>query len=180
MNSYVALLRGINVGGRNSLPMKVLVSILEEMDAQNVQTYIQSGNIVFQSSKTGIQRIAEDLGNAIESTRGFRPGIQIWSREDFLHVKKGNPYPQTEEDRKSVHLFYLESEPVNPDFEKLEKLCAETEKFELKGKALYLFAPEGIGKSKFAARVEAALGVSATARNWRTVTKLADMISEQR
>ena len=90
-----------------------------------------------------------------------------------------NPYPEAETEPKSLHLYFLAAEPENPDLTKLHSLKTDTERFSLQGKVFYLHTPAGIGRSKMAAGVEKALGVPATARNWRTVNKIMAMTAKK-
>lgn len=88
----------------------------------------------------------------------------------------GNPYPEAEAEPKSLHLFFLDEAPQHPDLKSLEAIKTDSEHFKLAGKVFYLHTPEGFGLSKLAARVEKLLGVAASARNWNTVCKLAEMV----
>ena len=97
------------------------------------------------------------------------------TRSDLERAAKDNPFPEAEDNPKSLHLFFLTEPPKKPDLKSLEALKAKSERFTLKGKVLYLHTPDGFGTSKLAARVERLLGVEATARNWRTVTTLLEM-----
>lgn len=178
MKTFIALLRGINVGGKNILPMKELRSILENLGLENVQTYIQSGNVVFESDKKDLNNLSDSLGRAIKKSHGFEPNVMILSREDFRQAMQQNPFPEAETNPKTLHLSFLKEAPLNPDLIGLDSVKAESENFKLKGKVFYLHAPEGIGRSKLAAKAEKLLGVSATARNWRTVSKIAEMMNQ--
>ena len=89
-----------------------------------------------------------------------------------------NPFPQAESNPKTLHLYFLADLPEAPDLEALDALKRDTERYTLAGKLFYLYAPEGIGRSKLAARVEKSLGVAATARNWRSVSKIMAMAKE--
>jgi uncharacterized protein (DUF1697 family) len=89
-----------------------------------------------------------------------------------------NPYPEADEEPKSVHLYFLAGDPAEADIAGLEAVRAPAERFHLEGGVFYLHAPDGVGRSKLAAKAERLLGVSATARNWRTVTKLREMVEE--
>ncbi len=176
MKSQIALLRGINVGGKNVLPMKELVGIFRAMGCDKIRTYIQSGNVVFTSGRTWGAQEAETIREAIFDAKGFSPHVLILG-EDAWHAATGNnPFPTTE--GKALHCFFLDSKPEQPDLERLAGLRKETERFTLAGNIFYLFAPEGVGRSKLAAAAEAALGVPATARNWNTVMKLAAMLED--
>lgn len=176
MKKQIALLRGINVGGRNKLPMKELKAELAKLGLQNVQTYIQSGNVVFESSNEDIETIATQIGAAIEQSHGFLPKVMVIDEAGWQTAVSQNPFPQATAEPKTLHLCFLQSPPNNPNFDELNTLKKENEQFELIGSVFYLHAPDGIGRSKLAERVERLLGVPATARNWRTVSKITDML----
>jgi uncharacterized protein (DUF1697 family) len=175
MNSYVALVRGINVGGRNSLPMKELIAALEAIGCSNVKTYIQSGNAVFHSTSPAA-RLAEEIAAEILRRRGFRPHVLVLAQSEFERVIDNNPFPEGESDPKALHLGFLDSVPSSPDLQGLQAVRAASEKFELIGRVFYVLAPEGVGRSKLAAQSEKALGVHMTDRNWKTVGKILSML----
>jgi len=168
MKTYILLFRGINVGGRNILPMKDLAVLLEENGFEQVKTYIQSGNVILKGKKRPGDRIRSE----IESRSGFKPEIMILELSDFEAAVKNNPYSSVE--GKAIHFYFSEKAP-KPDIDKLSALATDTERFELKGKVFYLFAPDGIGRSKLVANLEKCLGVSATGRNLNTINKLLKM-----
>lgn len=172
MEWYVALLRGINVGGHNSLTMDELSSILEEIGLLNISTYIQSGNVLFQSEASDLHDLARKVSAAIEKAKGFAPNVHIMPFQRFKSAAKDNPFPDAEEEPSRLHLAFMEGVPAEPDLDQLEAVKTENERFELIEDVLYLHAPDGIGRSKLVAKLEKALGVSTTMRNWRTVTKL--------
>lgn len=178
MNTYIALLRGINVGGNNILPMRDLVNLLERLGLKQVKTYIQSGNAVFQSDRPDAADLAQEISAAIEKTRGFAPQVLLLNIQTFQQAVASNPFPAGEADPKTLHLYFLSAIPPNPDFNLLNRLKADSEQFKLINKVFYLHAPEGIGRSKLAANVEQALGVAVTARNWRTVSRVMSIISQ--
>jgi uncharacterized protein (DUF1697 family) len=178
MKKYIALFRGINIGGHHLLPMKELKTILEKHGAQNVRTYIQSGNAVFQHKAAGAAAFADKIGDAIQRSRGFRPYILLTDASALEKAIAENPFPEAEKDPKSLHVFFLASAPRKPDLDLLASIKTHTERFILKGAAFYLHAPEGVGRSKLPACVEKALGVAATARNWRTVCEIRNMAKE--
>jgi uncharacterized protein (DUF1697 family) len=174
LNTYIALIRGINVGGRNSLPMKELVAIFYSLGYENVQTYIQSGNIVFQSRNKLTYKASESIGKAILEIKGFEPSVMIVSEDGLRSAIEGNPFPTDE--GKALHFSFFELYPEEADVERLSALKADSEEWKLGESAFYLLAPDGIGRSKLAAIAEKALGVPVTGRNWNTVNKLAEMI----
>lgn len=175
MNTYVALFRGINVGGNCSLPMKELVAILEEIDARKVRTYLQSGNAVFESAEKNLARISKQLSTEIMKCHGFAPHVLILTPEALAKAIAENPFPEAVADPGSLHLGFLATHPKNPDLNKLSSLRKESERFHLTESVFYLHAPEGVGRSKLAASSEKLLGVPMTDRNWRTVCKVMDM-----
>jgi uncharacterized protein (DUF1697 family) len=179
MDTWILLLRGINVGGRNILPMKELVRDLESLQLTNIKTYIQSGNVVFQASKKLSTSFAAKIAKKIESRHGFKPYILLLSAEQLEHAAAANPFPETEAEPKTLHLSFLDSVPSAPNLDSLAAAKAPSEQFHLKDTVFYLHAPDGIGRSKLAAKVEKCLGVPATARNWRTVQKLRQMASTE-
>ncbi|MEZ4593601.1 MAG: DUF1697 domain-containing protein [Chloroflexota bacterium] len=175
METIIILLRGINVGGHSKLPMKELKALLARLGLSDVQTYIQSGNVVCRSERTDLPALAQEISVAIGESHGFAPKIMLLGLADLVTAVSQTPYPTTDEQHKTLHFYFLESAPPNPDLASLEALKSETEQFALIDAVFYLHAPDGIGRSKLAAKVERALGVAATARNWRTVSTLLEM-----
>lgn len=178
MNTYIALFRGINVGGKNSLPMKELVVLLEDIGVRKIKTYIQSGNAVFQSAEKNFSQLSERLAAEIKKRHGFEPHVLILGLDAIERAMAENPFPEAEADPSSLHLGFLASTPKSPDLKKLDSLRKESERFHLSDRVFYLHAPEGVGRSKLAASTEKLLGVPATDRNWRTVCKIREMASE--
>jgi uncharacterized protein (DUF1697 family) len=170
MTVYIALLRGINVGGKHKLPMKALVSLMEQNGFARVRSYIQSGNVVFHSSS----RPDETLGTLIEQEFGFRPAVFLLTAAELGQAVERNPYSPKE--GKHLHLFFCDRTPDSPDTGYLDSLKAPTEEYRLVGKVLYLHAPDGIGRSKLAEKLGKAFpGVNMTARNLNTVRKLVEI-----
>ena len=178
MKTYIALLRGINVGGKSILPMKELVSLLEDLGAQNVKTYIQSGNAVFQSEETNASLLSSEISAAIKKRHGLEPRVLLLESGEMEKVIESNPFREAESEPKTLHVFFLASVPKDPDLDALESFKSDDERFALTGGALYLHAPDGIGRSKLAANAEKLLGVPVTARNWRTVCKVMAMAEQ--
>ncbi len=177
MNIYIGLLRGINVGGNNKLPMRELVAVLEGLGLQQVKTYIQSGNVVFQSERTDLAALSAEITAAIGQSHGFAPAILLLTIAELQQAMQDNPFPEGEADHKSLHLFFMDGVPVNPDLDALTALKAESERFALLDKVFYLHAPDGIGRSKLAEKFGRGWQVNITARNWRTVSTLLDLAS---
>ena len=175
VNTYVALLRGINVGGKTALPMKALAALLADLGCANVRTYIQSGNVVFQSAETDRVRLSREISAEIGRRHGFAPEVLLLRLDDLERAMAANPFPEAESAPTTLHLGFLASSPNNPDLKSLENLKSENERFHLVDDVFYLHAPDGVGRSKLAARAERLLGVAMTDRNWRTVSKIWEM-----
>lgn len=178
MKTYIALFRGINVGGNSLLPMKALKSLLENLGLQNVRTYIQSGNVVFQSEEQDTTQLSSTISAEVKRNHGFEPKVMLLQIEELEQAIAANPFREAEPEPKTLHVNFLASLPQNPDLKGLERYKAESERFELKGNVFYLHAPDGIGRSKLAANMERLLGVPMTGRNWRTVCEIMAMARE--
>jgi uncharacterized protein (DUF1697 family) len=178
MTIYISFLRGINVGGKHSLPMKELVALLEDIGCKNVKTYIQSGNAVFESSDKDLARFSKMIRAEIKKRRGFEPHILLLKFEDIKRAITENPFPEAESDPKTLHVGFLAASPQNPDLKKLERFKSKTERFRLVDNRFYLHAPDGVGRSKLAANAEKLLGVPMTDRNWSTVRKVWEMAKD--
>jgi len=178
MKTRVVLLRGINVGGKNPLRMKELAAILEELGAREVRTYIQSGNAVCLGPDGNAAALSRRIREAVSARRGFEPQVLVLPPEVIEQVVRENPFPEADGAPKTVHVGFLASVPENPDLQAIAALARDSESFHLTSTAFYLHAPEGIAKSKLAARAEKNLGVAMTLRNWRTVRALQDFVAE--
>ena len=175
MHTYIALFRGINVGGKNSLSMKELVSIFESLGASNVRTYIQSGNVVFQHARKDVSGLVKKIGIEVRDRYDFQPYVLVMDSPKIERAMKMNPFPEAEAEPHSLHLGFLACAPKKPDLKKLESLKKDSERFYLIDDIFYLHAPEGVGISKLAANSEKLLGVPMTDRNWNTVCRLKEM-----
>lgn len=178
MQKWIALFRGINVGGKNVLPMSELRSDLKGMGLENIRTYIQSGNVVFDSESKNVRALAQAITERIQRQRGFGPRVLIISRKDLQLAIKANPFPDAVSDPQSLHFFFLDDAPATPNLKALDEAKAPTEAYMIKGKLFFLHAPEGVGRSKLAASAEKYLGVAVTARNYRTVEKIAALAEQ--
>lgn len=178
METYVALFRGINVGGKGVLPMRVLVTILEDLGARRIKTYIQSGNAVFQVPKQDSSRLSSRISREIQKRRGFEPRVLLLEPDDIERTIHKNPFPEGATDPVTLHAGFLASAPQKPDLRALASLKTERERFQLIDTVFYLHAPDGVGRSKLAANAERLLGVPMTDRNWRTVCKIREMAKE--
>jgi len=172
MDTFIALLRGINVSGQKKIKMADLRKLLEQLGLQEVQTYIQSGNIVFRSALSAAA-LRQKITEAIADQYGFDVPVQVISADQWLEWADQNPYlPEQEEDLKLLHLTVLESDPgpLGPfSFE-------TTDQFQQHSRLIYLYCPNGYGRSKLTNNFwERKAKCAATTRNWKTVRKLAEM-----
>ncbi len=175
MNTIIALFGGINVGGKSTLPMRDLVTLFEELGCGNIRTYIQSGNVVFETNGKSREELAKRISEKVDDKFGFTPYILLLTAEELEQAMARNPFAQAVDTPQSLHLGFLASAPVNPDLARLERLKSESESYQLIGKVFYLYAPDGVGRSKLAAGAEHALGVPMTDRNWHTICKIAEI-----
>lgn len=176
MYTYIALLRGINIAGNNPLPMRDLVRLLESMGCQDVRTYIQSGNVVFRTRKGPARQLTEAISARIGKLYGFKPTVLLLSAAALKKAITHNPFSTA--DGRALHFLFLASRPKQPDLAGLMAIKSNTEQFKLVNKVFYLYAPDGVGRSKLVARIEPALGVPVTGRNWNTITKLMTMVEQ--
>ncbi len=175
-DTAIALLRGVNVGGRGILPMHALAALLEALGARQVRTYIQSGNAVFEPPTNALAPLARALSAAILEHHGFAPQVLLLHRAALDQAIAGNPFAAAAAQAPgSVHLGFLDAPPPRPDLAGLAALRKDSERFHLDAAVFYLHAPEGIGRSRLAAQAERLLGVPMTMRNWKTTCQLQAM-----
>ncbi|WP_445492635.1 DUF1697 domain-containing protein [Niallia sp. 03133] len=177
MTVYIALIRGINVGGHHIIKMKDLKTLLINKGLLEVTTYIQSGNILFQSEENAgyIQQLIED---EIKTFYGFSVTVVVRTLSEWEQIIQHCPYPvHSLAEGESVHLALLEKEPSNEAIQHLHAYVNELEACELHGKEIYLFLRRSFHKSKLAIQLQK-IGIPTTVRNWKTVAKLELMIRE--
>lgn len=171
----IALFRGINVGGKNTIAMKHLVELFQRLGCTDVRTYIQSGNVVFDCNEEVLVTLLNKVSEEISSAFGFKPFILLLAVEEIEKAIAQNPFPEAVNNPQSLHVGFLSAVPTTPNLVRLAKLKTNSEQFQLIGKVFYLFAPEGVGRSKLAAGAEKSIGVPMTDRNWKTVCKISAM-----
>jgi uncharacterized protein (DUF1697 family) len=182
--THVALLRGINLGRRNRVSMPDLRDVVASLGHDDVATYIQSGNVVFSSAVTDVEALAAEMEAAIAARLGIEPAVVVLSREELARVVARNPFGD-ETDPKRVHAIFFGDEP-RPDVvaaaAEAERRAAEKggrDRLRGGGRVLYLWTPDGYGRSHLAAELSRLARRSewpGTARNWATVTRLLEML----
>ena len=170
---YVALLRGINVGGKTMVPMAALRDACASVGCEDVETYIQSGNVVLSSTLTE-KKLQAALEAAIAAEFGFGPAVMIRTAEEMAAVLDGHPYPGADET--SVHVGFLHSPPAAPAARCLAAIDGGAEQVTVVGRDLYLHLPNGMGRANLPTQIDRCLRpAQVTVRNWRTVTKLVEL-----
>ncbi|MET9574650.1 DUF1697 domain-containing protein [Streptomyces sp. DT199] len=176
--TYAALLRGINVGGSRKVPMADLRTLLADLGLDDVRTYLQSGQAVFASGHGDEESLAGEIARAIEKRFGFGVDVIVRDHAYLRAIADACPFPAADLEPKQLHVTYF-SAPVTPDrFAEIDQEAYLPEEFRLGDRALYLYAPNGLGRSKLAehlAKPRITKGVIATTRNWNTVVKLVEM-----
>jgi uncharacterized protein (DUF1697 family) len=173
MPRYIALLRGINVGGNKKVPMAALRTVLEGLGCTGVATLLQSGNAVLTSKEKSAPRVAAQIEKAILAEVGFDVSVVIRTRDEWADVIRRNPMPGAEKDASRFVVFALSKAPDPKRIAELDAKKYLPDEMVFSGRELYVRFPKGMGRSKlFTLLSGPKLGVVATARNWRTVTKL--------
>lgn len=178
---YVALLRGINVSGKNVIKMERLRALCEEQGLESVASYVQSGNLVFRAEASGPNTLADGIQRAIDDALGLQVSVWVFSREQLDAVFAGNPFLDREGvDPARLHVTFLSRVPDREALARLGAVEAGADRFEAADARLYLHCPDGYGRTRLSnARVEKLLGLEATTRNWRTVTRLNALAGER-
>ncbi|MFG2221601.1 DUF1697 domain-containing protein [Streptomyces sp. NPDC048644] len=174
MSRQIALLRGINVGGHRPFPKAAQQALAESLGFREVSVLLQTGNIVFADPGTPPGETARIIQDRISADLGFSVPVTVRTRDELAATVAANPFPQAVAVPKSLHVTFLSDVPA--DVSRLEALDLGSyapDRFRLIGRELYLWCPDGIGRSRLADAVSRApLGVTATARNWNTVNKI--------
>ncbi|MFJ6510095.1 DUF1697 domain-containing protein [Streptomyces sp. NPDC091406] len=175
---YAALLRGINVGGSKRVPMPELRTVLAELGHTAIATHLQSGNAVFRSDSDDEDALAAGLEHALHQRFGFAVDCLVRDAGYLAAVAEACPFPAASLEGKQLHVIYFDRPVDTSRFADLEAEAFLPEEFRLGDRCLYLYAPDGLGRSKLAValgRPRHVKGLTATARNWNTVAKLVEM-----
>lgn len=171
MSNYLALLRGVNVGGQKKIPMAELREVLSNSGLEKVRTYIQSGNILFQSSKDKREKLEALIHKTIKSHFGFEVPILVLKPKDLQHIFDNCPF--SEEKKEKSYFMMLFSKPDQVLVDETAKLSYPNEEFKIRDNCVYFYSSMGYGKAKFSNNFfERKLKVTATARNYKTMVKL--------
>jgi len=173
MTQYVLFFRAINVGGKNQLSMKVLKPLLQENGCSDVQTYLQTGNVVFSCQESNRDKLNTNLVELLSEAFGFTPDILLLTPEQLISAYQSCPY--IVEAGNTSHFYFCFTAP-QLNAEKIAKYQAESEQYQLIDNVFYLHAPDGVGRSKLVKNIDGCLGVQNTGRNLNTVSKLVAML----
>lgn len=175
MARHIALLRGINVGGKNKLPMADLRGIFEDLGCTDVTTYIQSGNVAF--GARGTKTLAARVSKAIEERLGLDVPVVLRSAGELREAMANHPYTDSAVEEKWRSIMFLAGAPSRAQRNAFDPDTSCGERYELIGSEVHIEFPEGLARSKFTnTYVDRALATVSTTRNWRTVTKLLEMV----
>lgn len=176
MTTHVALLRGINVGGKNRLPMKDLAAIFERCGCRAVTTYIQSGNVLFAASAALVRRVPTLVAEAVAERFGYQVPVVTRSAGQLRGVVESNPLLRPGFDERRLHVAFLAERPDADRVRGLDSDRSPPDEFVVRGSEIYLHCPNGMGRTRLTnAYFDSRLATVSTMRNWKTVLKLAEL-----
>lgn len=177
MYRYISLIRGINVGGK-TLRMDKLKTIYESLGFSDIETYIQSGNVLFSTQDTDTVRLQSVIEGAIKAESGLDVSVLVLTPAELIGILGNNPFIRAGiTDTKKMHVTLLSGEPGEVNKNKIDPAGYGPDKFIISGKSVYLYCPEGYGRTKLTNNFwESKLKLRATTRNWNTMNKLYEML----
>ena len=179
--THLALLRGINVGGKNKLPMSALVEMFVKARCKDVRTYIQSGNVIFSAPPSVAATVPDRVTTQILEQFGFPAPVILRRTEQLRDVVLHHPFLQAGVDLETLYVMFLASTPSAPNVEKLDPDRSPPDAFRVLGQEVYLHLPHGVANSKLTnAYFDSKLATIGTSRNWRTTTKLLELMEGRR
>lgn len=172
MNAYISILRGINVSGKNIIKMEALKQLFEGLGFQNVTTYVQSGNVIFSVKQMDIQKLENLIRLQIEKDFGLKVPVIVLTKEKLKQAIDKNPFAN-DKDQTFLHFTFLAQNSVSYSYESIENKKMNGEEIHIDKNVVYLYCPNGYGKTKLTNTfLENKLKVTATTRNWKTITEL--------
>ena len=174
MNTYISILRGINVSGKNLIKMEALRNIYENLGFKNVTIYVQSGNVIYSTSDSNITEMEEKIVNEIEKDYGIVVPVMVMSDKKLIQIINQNPFiKDSSKEMTYLHVTFLSSQINNIDIKTIEEKKQENEDVVINRDVVYLYCPNGYGKTKLNNNfLESKLKVTATTRNWKTTNEL--------
>lgn len=182
MKTLISLLRGINVSGHKRVGMADLKQLYESLGLANVQTYVQSGNVVFDSAKSDQAKLAALIEAQIERTYNYAVSVFIREARDFQRLLSHNPFLKGRQVAPTqLHVTFLYRSPPKSVVSSLQTPSSGADEFAIKGQEIFLFCPDGYGRTKLSNNFfERKLSVPATTRNWNTVNALYKLAKENK
>ncbi|MBC7695119.1 MAG: DUF1697 domain-containing protein [Burkholderiales bacterium] len=180
MQTYIAILRGINVSGHKMMKMEALRHLLEDLNFKNIKTYIQSGNIVFQDKKTNVDALGKKIAKKISDNFDFEVPVIVKEEKELNDVLNKNPFlTKRKEDITKLHVTFLSDVPEKANVDKIIDATYQSDEFIIIEKVVYIFCPNGYGNTKLNNTFfENKLKVTATTRNWKTISELVKLASQ--
>jgi len=176
MKKFVALLRGINVSGQKQIKMPDLKTLSEDLGFTKVQTYIQSGNVIFSAREKSNKKLEDKISSAIKSKFGFDVQVIVVTPEEIEYVIQNNPFIKKKKDLEKLYVTFLSENLPAENIKKLNAVDYSPEEYIIDGRYIYLFVPNGYGKAKLNNNLfENKFKVFGTTRNWKTVNKLFEL-----
>ena len=174
MDTYISMLRGVNVSGHRRVRMEELERLYLSLGCRNVRTYVQSGNVLFEHPTADISKLAGKIEKRLKGPLGSDVPVLIRTKNEFQRLIESNPF--AERDESKVHVTFLYAKPMEFSMDKINKVVGRGEAFSMVGSEIYLFCPNGYGRTKLSnSFFERALKMTATTRNWKTVNTLCSM-----
>ncbi len=172
------MLRGINVAGQKIIKMEMLRASFEALGFRRVRTYVQSGNVIFESGKASLSSLSKRIEGKILRDFGFSIHLALRTSNEMKKIVGANPFLKEQDlDHSKLHITFLSAIPIRAALGKLEGLNALPDQWRINGREVYLYCPNGYGKTKLAnTALEKMLSVKATTRNWKTVNTLIEML----
>jgi uncharacterized protein (DUF1697 family) len=177
---YISLLRGVNVGGQKRIKMIELIALYESLGFTNIKTYLQSGNVIFSSAKDN-KRLSNLLEEKIKQVFGFPVAVLLRTPTELQHIITHNPFlKENAIDTNQLYVTFLSGAPTEAALSKTKEIQDELDEFIITSKEIYLYCPNGYGRTKFSNDFfERKLGIATTTRNWQTVESLFELSKKQ-
>jgi uncharacterized protein (DUF1697 family) len=177
LSTNVALLRGLNVGGKNCVPMAKLAQLFVEAGCTDVRTYIQSGNVIFKASQSKLEKLPGLITKRIEESYGYKIPVVLRTAEQLGDTIQNNPFLKAGADAATLHVYFLAGLPDAGRVTSLDPARSSPDAFLVRGRDVYLQMPNGMARTKLSnAYFDSNLATTSTARNWRTVLKLFELM----
>ena len=176
-STHVALLRGVNVGGKNLLPMTELAGLFEAAGCARVRTFIQSGNVLLAAPAALARRLPDEIAARVEDRHGLRLRVIVRTAAELRRVASRNPFLRSGADPKRLHVAFLSAVPGRAAVARLDPARSPPDAFAVRGSEVYLSLPNGAGRTRLSNDyLERTLGTASTLRNWNTVVRLAALL----